>query len=164
MKTIQKLSLRSLSVYALLLFALLAGTGPLAFGQESVQGTLTLPVAAKLGNTSLPPGEYKFYVHLLGPTRSMEGVQLVSSRVAVLLMGTTKDAPLASALALVSRPGPNAPKMIDLLPEGNSLSIHAICLDSLGLVVEFYESNSKGTVSARVTQPSSAVISANATN
>jgi hypothetical protein len=164
MKTNLKLSFRSFALAAMFLLAILAGAGPLAFAQESVQGTLTLPVAAKLGNTSLPPGEYKFYVHLLGPTLSMEGVQLVSSRVAVLLMGTAKDAPLASALAMVSRPGPNTPKMIDLVPEGNTLAIHAISIDSLGLVVQFYESNSKPTAIAHTIQPSSAVISAKATN
>ena len=164
MKTSLKLSFRSFALAAAFLLAILAGAGPLAFAQESVQGTLTLPVTAKLGNTSLPPGEYKFYVHLLGPTRSMEGVQLVSSRVAVLLMGMSKDAPLASAIAMVSRPGPSAPKAIDLMPEGNSVSIHAISLDTLGLVVQFYESNAKPAVIARATQPSTAVISAKASN
>ena len=64
------LCLRPFRVVALLLLALARGSGPLAFAQDSVHGTLHLPLAARVGNTMLHPGDYKFTVSLIGATHS----------------------------------------------------------------------------------------------
>jgi hypothetical protein len=68
-------SKRSLGMVALLGLASLAGTGPLACGQETFQGKLTLPVEARLGNTVLSPGEYQLRVALVGTTLSVNSIQ-----------------------------------------------------------------------------------------
>ncbi len=162
MKIMHKRSLRSLSLFALFLLALLAGTGPLALAQEAVQGTLTLPVAARLGSTLLPPGDYKFTVQLIGAVRSVEGVQLVSTPVSVLLMGTSKDAPVASALAMASRPDPRNPKLLEFVPDGHGVAIHSISLDNLGVVLQFFDATAHNTMRAHTTPPTPSIISAKA--
>jgi hypothetical protein len=164
MKLFQKLSPRSFSITALFVLALLAGTGPLALGQESVQGTMTLPVAARLGSTLLPPGEYKFSVQLIGSTRSVAGIQLVATPVSVLVIGMSKDAPIASALAMASRPDPRNPKLLELMPDGSGLAIHSISLDTLGLVLQFFDSGARTALHVRAPQSSPSVISAKASD
>ena len=162
MKIMQTPSLRSLALFAVFALALLAGTGPLALGQEAVQGTLTLPIAARLGSTLLPPGDYKFTVQLIGAVRSIDGVQLVSTPVSVLLMGTSKDAPIASALAMASRPDPRTPKLLEFVPDGHGVAIHSIALDTLGVVLQFIDTAPQSTMRARTTQPTPSTISAKA--
>jgi len=162
MKIMPTRSLRSLSLFAVFLLALLAGTGPLALGQAAVQGTLTLPVSARLGSTLLPPGDYKFAVQLIGAVRSIDGIQLVSTPVSVLLMGTSKDAPLASALAMASRPDPRTPKLLEFVPDGRGLAIHSISLDTLGVVLQFIDTTPQNAMRARATQPTPSTISAKA--
>ena len=161
MKSLRSLSVRSLSLFALFVLALLAGSGPLAFGQQAVQGTITLPVAAKLGSTMLPPGEYKFTVSLLGETRSISDIA-VTNRVYVLLVGTSKDAPVASAIAMASPIGAHNPLPANFVSAGDSLMISAIPFPEYGIVVQFYGASGKEALHARAMPSPSAVVSAKA--
>jgi len=160
MIALQKLSLHSLRTIALLSLALIAGTGPLAFAQSSVQGKLSLPVEARLGNTMLPPGEYQFSVQLLGSLRSVGAIQNAYGPVAVLLVSTSKGGPVAGVLATASRLDPRNPVSNDIQPELSGNRIHSITLENLGLVLQIVEGSSKSVMHARATAPAQVVASA----
>jgi hypothetical protein len=161
MKNFRSLSVRSLSLLALFVLALLAGTGPLASAQEAVQGTMTLPVAARLGNTMLPPGEYKFTVSLIGDTRAIRDVAH-ASHVYVLLVGTAKDAPVVSAIAMASPLDAHSPMPANFISIGDSLAISALPLPEFGIVVQFFGTAGKEALHASDTQPPTGVMSAKA--
>ena len=161
MKSSRLLSVRSLWLYALFVLALLAGTGPLSFAQQAVQGTMTLPVAARLGNTTLPPGEYKFTVALIGDTHSIRDVA-VANRVYVLLTGTFKDAPTASAIATISPLNPHDPLPPNLVVAGNAIVINALPIPDFGIVVQFQGVSGKEALHTRFTQPAPSAMSAKA--
>ena len=129
-------SKRSLGMVALLGLAALAGTGPLASGQETVQGKLTLPFEARLGNTVLPPGEYQLRVALVGTTLSVNSIQDVYTPVIVMVTPLTKAGPVASVLAMAYKRDLRNPKAMDIQPDGSGKMIHSIPLDDLGLVLQ----------------------------
>ena len=156
MKSFRSRSVRTLSLSALFVLALLAGTGPLAQAQEAVQGTMTLPVAARLGNTMLPPGEYRFTVSLMGDTHAIRDVAR-ASHVYVLLVGTSKDVPVASAIAMASPMDPHFPIPANFVSAGDSLAISALPLPEFGIVVQFFVA-AKEPMHANATQPSASVI------
>jgi len=151
MNTIQmkSLSLRSVGTMLLLGLATLAGTGPVALGQDTVLGKLTLPVEARLGNTMLPPGEYKLCIQLLGTTLSFNSIQAVNSPVMVLVTGMAKGGPVASTLAMASRQNLRNPQALNLVPDTAGTTIHSISLDNLGLVFQFVDSGTKDTLHAK---------------
>jgi hypothetical protein len=160
MTTLQKLSLNSLRILALLSLALIAGTGPLALAQDTVQGKVSLLVGARFGNTILPPGEYHLSVQLLGAKRSVEAIQSVDTPVAVLLISTAKGGPAAGSLAMASRPDPRNPIANDIRPDGSGYKIHSVTLENVGLVIQFVEGSSKGTLHTRAAAPAQVVASA----
>jgi hypothetical protein len=164
MKTNLKLSFRSFALAAMFLLAILAGVGPLALAQESVKGTMTLPVAARLGNTMLPPGEYKFSVALIGLTHSILDVEAVPVRVAVFVSSTSKGGAVASAIAEASRLQPSGPQPVNLLTDGDAMMIHSLALSDFGIVVQFFGAAKTSTLHAQSTPTSTTVISAKATN
>ena len=84
--------MRWVGTIVLLGLAALGGTAIPALCQEMVQGKFTLPVEARLGNTVLPAGEYKFSVVPLGNIRLADSIQVVSSYVQVVVRGTAKRA------------------------------------------------------------------------
>ncbi|HUL34932.1 MAG TPA: hypothetical protein VL128_13695 [Candidatus Eisenbacteria bacterium] len=161
MKLFASLSLRSFLIGSAFLIALLAGTGPLAFGQETIQGTMKLSVAARLGSTVLPAGEYRLSVSMLGGTHSLSDVQ-VASHVAVLVTGMSKNAPTASVIATAFRSTPNSPKPVNFASFSDGLAIHSIALDSYGVVIKFYETGAKTTLRAGVSPASSTMMAAKA--
>jgi len=154
------LSLRSIRIAAFLLLAVVAGSGPLVFAQESVQGAMTLPVAVKFGNNILPPGEYKFFVQLLGTTRSFEDVQLVANPVSVLFIGVSKGTPSVSGMAAATRLDPRGPKALELVSDGDGMVIHSLTLESLGVWIQFAEPGATSAVHAHTPQATPAVASA----
>jgi len=159
MNTLQKLSLHSLRTIALLSLAFIAGTGRLAFAQETVQGKVSLLVEARVGNTVLPPGEYQLSVTLLGPIRSVDAIQSVDTRVVVFLISTTKGGPVASALAMASRFNPRYPIANEIRPDGSGYMIHSMALENIGLVIQFVEGSNKGMLHARAAAPAQVVAS-----
>jgi hypothetical protein len=158
------ISKRSLGMMALLGLAALAGSGPLAFGQETVQGRLTLPVEARLGNTVLPPGEYKLNVALVGTTLSVNSIQDVYTPVMVMVSPLTKGGPVASVLAMAYKPDLRNPKAMDIQPDGSGKMIHSIPLDNFGLVLQIIDGKSGNTLRARGPEMAQGVASAKASD
>ena len=157
-------SKRSFGMMALLGLAVLAGTGPMAFGQDTVQGKLTLPVEARLGNTVLPPGEYKFHVALVGTTLSVSSIQDVYTPVMVMVTPLTKDGPVASVLAMAFKPDSRSPRAMDIQPDGSGKMIHSLSLDNLGLVLQIIDNKSSNTLRARGPEMAQSVTSAKASD
>lgn len=149
---------------ALLALAALAGSGPLAFGQETVRGKLTLPVEARLGHTMLPPGEYKLNVALVGTTLSVNSIQDVHTPVMVMVTPLTKGGPVASVLAMAYKPDLRNPKAMDIQPDGSGKMIHFIPLDDLGLVLQIVDNKSANTLRARGPEMAQGVTSAKASD
>lgn len=149
---------------ALLALAALAGSGPLAFGQETVRGKLTLPVEARLGHTMLPPGEYKLNVALVGTTLSVNSIQDVYTPVIVMVTPLTKGGPVASVLAMAYKPDLRNPKAMDIQPDGSGKMIHFIPLDDLGLVLQIVDNKSANTLRARGPEMAQGVTSAKASD
>ncbi len=164
MIALQKLSLHSLRTIALLSLALIAGIGPLASAQETVEGKVSLSVEARVGNTVLPPGEYQLSVKLLGPIRSVDAIQFVDTPVAVLLVSTAKGGPVAGALAMASRINPRNPIANGIQADGPGYKIHSMALENTGLVIQFVEGSSKSTLHARAAAPAPVVASAKASD
>jgi hypothetical protein len=153
-------SKRSLGMVALLGLASLAGTGPLACGQETFQGKLTLPVEARLGNTVLSPGEYQLRVALVGTTLSVNSIQDVYTPVMVMVTPLTKGGPVASVLAMAYKPDLRNPKAMDIQPDGSGKMIHSIPLDDLGLVLQIINNKSANPLRARGPEMAQGVTSA----
>jgi hypothetical protein len=149
---------------ALLGLAALAGSGPLALGQETVQGKLTLPVEARLGHTMLPPGEYKLNVAFLGTTLSVNSIQDVYTPVMVMVTPLTKGGPVASVLAMAYKPDLRNPKAMDIHPDGSGKMIHCIPLENLGLVLQIIDNKSVNTLRARGPEMTRGVTSAKASD
>lgn len=157
-------SKRSFGIVALLGLAALAGSGPLAFSQETVQGKLTLPVEARLGHTMLPPGEYKLNVALVGTTLSVNSIQDVYTPVMVMVTPLAKGGPVASVLAMAYKPDLRNPKAMDIQPDGSGKMIHSIPLDDLGLVLQIIDNKSANTLRARGPEMAQGVPSAKASD
>ncbi len=156
-------SQRSLGMLALLGLSALAGSGPVAIGQETVRGTLTLPVEARLGNTVLPSGEYKLNVALVGTTLSLSSIQDVYTPVMVMVTPLTKGGPVASVLAMAYKADLRNPKSMDIQPDGSGKMIHSIPLDNLGLVLQIIN-KSANTLRARGPEMAQGVTSAKASD
>ena len=155
---------RSFGIVAFLRLSAFAGTGPLALGQDTVQGKLTLPVEARLGNTVLPPGEYRFHVTLAGTTSSVNSIQDVATPVIVTLNGLTKDGPIASVVAMAFKRDPRSPKAMDIQQDGAGKMIHAISLENLGLVLQIIDNKPAKTLHARGPDMALGVTSAKASD
>ena len=151
MNRLQKGSLRMSSMGTVVLLGLVAfgGTAPLALGQDMVQGKFTLPIEARLGKTVLAAGEYKFSVEPLGTIRSVGSIQVGNSQVLVVVSGMTNGGQVASLVAMASRPDTPNPRAQDILEVGTGMMIHSICLQKLGLVLEFNENKTKNAMLAR---------------
>jgi hypothetical protein len=157
-------SKRSLGMMAMLGLAALAGSGPLASAQETVRGKLSLLVEARLGNTVLPPGEYKLNVALVGTTLSVNSIQDVYTPVMVMVTPLTKGEPVASVLAMAYKPDLRNPKVMDIQPDGSGKMIHSIPLDNLGLVLQIIDNKSAITLRARGPEMPQGVTSAKASD
>ena len=110
----------------LLAVAALFGTAQNASAQDLVRGTFTLPVAAKLGNTDLAPGEYRFSVQSVDIINSVDSIQVGNSRVTVMVTGTNKDAHVVSLLANASKsaaPNSQIPNSLEFGAENTIRSI-----------------------------------------
>jgi hypothetical protein len=157
-------SKRSFRMMALLGLSAFAGTAPMAFGQETVQGKLSLPVEARLGNTVLPRGEYKLNVALVGTTLSVNSIKDVYTPVMVMVTPLTKGGPVASVLAMAFKPDLRNPKAMDIQPDGSGKMIHSIPLDNLGLVLQIIDNKSSNTLRARGPEMAQGVTSAKASD
>ena len=156
MKKSQKASLLlHFSGVTLLAVTAVLATAQSALAQELVRGTFSLPVAAKLGGTDLPPGEYHVSVQSLDAINSVDSIQLGNSRVMVTLNGTSKDAHAVSLLANASRSAVANSQTPSSLEFSAANAIRTITLTNLGLTIDFTGKQAGDIVrAARVTEPS----------
>jgi hypothetical protein len=150
---------RSLSVHflatALLAVAALLGTAQASLAQDLVRGTFTLPTEARLGNTILPPGEYKFAVQSLETINSVRSIQVGNGRVAVTVSGIAKGARVVSLQANASRPATPDSQKPDSIEFGTGMTIQSISLKNLGVTLEFNGNQTSNVLRARAPEPSS---------
>jgi hypothetical protein len=147
---------------ALLLSAALFATPKTVSAQDLVQGTFNLTSAAKLGNTSLPPGEYRFSVQSLNSINSVESLQAGNSRVEVTVIGTYRDAPIVSLMANARTATKS--QIANSMEFGDANSILSISLKNLGVTIDFLAKRSAEALRATRTPEATAVASAKSTD
>jgi hypothetical protein len=149
---------RSLSVQfaALALFTVggLLGTAPAARSQDLVHGTITLPVAAHLGNTTLAPGKYSYAIESLESIRSVDALQIGNSRVAVIVSSLGKDAHVVSLVANAFRADTLNSESSDSIDFGTGMTIRSISLNNVGVKVIFTANRNDDLLQAKASQPS----------
>jgi hypothetical protein len=160
----KSLRLRLVGTMLLLGMAALAGTGTVALGQEALQGTFILPVEARLGDTMLPAGEYKFYVEALGSTQATSSMQFGSSPVMVVVCGLAKGGPIVKVLATASKLDVHDPKTPSLQADDAGMVFHSMYLENAGVEVEFYTNKAKHAMQAKGPEVAQRVASAKASD
>jgi hypothetical protein len=154
---------RSLSMYfgSVALFAVgaLLGTAPAARSQDLVRGTITLPVAARLGDTTLPPGTYKFAVESLEAIRSADALQVGNSRVAVIVTSMAQDGQVVSLMANAFPADTLTSQSPDAVEFGTGMTIRSLSLKNEGLKVVF--TTSKTNYLLQATAPQSSAVRGN---
>jgi hypothetical protein len=155
MNATQKRSL-SAPLVALALFTAggLLGTAPAARSQDLVRGTITLPVTARLGNTTLPPGKYSYAVESLESIRSVDALQIGNSRVAVIISSLSKDSHVVSLMANAFRADTLNSESSDSIDFGTGMTIRSISLNDAGVKVIFLANRTAHLLQAKVSQPS----------
>ena len=130
----------------------LLGTAPGARSQDLVHGTITLPVAARLGNTTLAPGKYSYAIESLEEIRSVDALQIGNSRVAVIVSSLGKDAKVVSLVANAFRAdNSQSPDAVDF---GTGMTIRSISLNNAGVKVIFTANRNDHLLQATASQPS----------
>jgi len=149
--------MRSLSAYfagiALLAVGALFGTVRATLAQDLVRGTFALSTEARLGNTILSPGEYKFAVQSLETINSVNSIQVGNNRVAVIVSGVTKGAHVVSLMANASRSATPGSQTADSVEFGTGMTIQSIALKNLGLTLEFNGNQTRNMLRARAPEP-----------
>jgi hypothetical protein len=148
---------RSLSMHFVgLAFTVVAllGTASASRSQDLVRGTITLPVATQLGNTTLAPGKYSYVVESLGDIRSADALQVGNSRVAVIVSSLTKDGQVVSLMADAFRADSLNSQSADTIDFGTGMTIRSVSLKSAGLKVIFATNRNDHILQAKGSQPS----------
>jgi hypothetical protein len=148
---------RSLAVHFLglvLAVGAFLGTASPARSQDLVRGTITLPVAAQFGNTTLAPGKYSYVVESLEDIHSVDGLQIGNNRVAVILSSLTKDGHVVSLVATAFREGTLNSQSLDSVDFGTGMTIRSISLKSAGVKVIFTTNRNEHVLQAAASQPS----------
>jgi hypothetical protein len=148
---------RSLSMHFVgLAFTVVAllGTASASRSQDLVRGTITLPVAARLGDTTLPAGKYSYAVESLGDIRSADALQVGNSRVAVIVTSLTKDGQVVSLMADAFRADTLNSQSPDTIDFGTGMTIRSISLKSAGVKVIFTTNRNEHVLQAAASQPS----------
>jgi hypothetical protein len=149
---------RSLSVHfvALAVFTVgvLLATAPASRSQDLVRGTITLPVAARLGDTTLAAGKYSYTVESLGDIQSVDALQVGNSRVAVIVTNSANNSHVVSLLANAFRADTLNSQSPDSIDFGNGMTIRSISLKNAGLKVIFTTNRTNQTLQAKAQQPS----------
>jgi len=149
---------RSLSVHfvALAVFTVgaLLATAPASRSQDLVRGTITLPVAARLGDTALAAGKYSYAVESLGDIQSADALQVGNSRVAVIVTNSANNSHVVSLLANAFRADTLNSQSPDSIDFGTGMTIRSISLKNAGLKVIFTTNRTNQTLQAKAQQPS----------
>ncbi|HXM97740.1 MAG TPA: hypothetical protein VN982_04640 [Candidatus Dormibacteraeota bacterium] len=168
MNTLQNKSLRMrwLGSVVSLGLTVFAGIASPTLANETVQGDavngkFTLPMQARLGNTVLPAGNYKFSVITVGSIRSVSSIQTGNRLVQVVVWSLAKGGPLANMFATASKESDiTDPKPLDIREDENGMTIHSMWLEKLGMVIEFNGNKPNNVMRARAPEPQQAVASA----
>jgi hypothetical protein len=139
---------------ALFAVAALLGTAPAARSQDLVHGTITLPVAARLGDATLPPGTYKFAVESLEAIRSADALQVGNSRVAVIVTSMTQDGQVVSLMANAFPADTLTSQSPDSVEFGTGMTIRSLSLKNEGLKVIFTTNKTNHLLQATARQSS----------
>jgi hypothetical protein len=148
---------RSLSMHFVgLAFTLVAllGTASASRSQDLVRGTITLPVAARLGDTTLAAGKYSYAIESLGDIRSVDALQVGNSRVAMIVTSLSNDAHVVSLMADAFRADALNSQTPDSIDFGTGMTIRSISLKSAGLKVIFTTNRTDHILQAAAPQPS----------
>ena len=148
---------RSLSMYFLglaFIVAALLGTASTSRSQDLVRGTITLPVAAQFGNTTLAPGKYSYVVESLEDIHSVDGLQIGNNRVALILSSLTKDGHVVSLVANAFREGTLNSQSLDSVGFGTGMTIRSISLKNVGVKIMFATNRNEHVLQAAASQPS----------
>jgi hypothetical protein len=149
---------RSLSMHfggvALFAVGALLGTAPAARSQDLVHGTITLPVAARLGDTTLPAGKYMYAIESLGNIQSVEALQVGNSRVAIIVTSLSDNAHIVSLMANAFRADTLNSQSTGSVDFGSGMTIRSISLNTVGLRVIFPTNRASQTLQAKGPQPS----------
>jgi hypothetical protein len=132
----------------------LLGTASASRSQDLVRGTITLRVAARLGDTTLPAGKYSYAVESLGDIRSADALQVGNSRVAVIVTSLTKDGQVVSLMADAFKADTLNSQSPDTIDFGTGMTIRSISLKSAGLKVIFTTNRNDHILQAKGSQPS----------
>jgi hypothetical protein len=154
MNTTQKRSLSMHFVGLVFTVVALLGTASASRSQDLVRGTITLPVAARLGDTTLAPGKYSYAVESLGDIRSADALQVGNSRVAVIVTSLTRDGHVVSLMADAFRADTLNSQTPDSIGFGTGMMIRSISLKSAGLKVVFTTNRNEHILQAKGSQPS----------
>jgi hypothetical protein len=144
---------------ALFAVGALLGTAPAARSQDLVRGTITLPVAARLGDATLPPGTYKFAVESLEAIRSADALQVGNSRVAVIVTSMAQDGQVVSLMANAFPADTLTSQSPDAVEFGTGMTIRSLSLKNEGLKVVF--TTSKTNYLLQATAPQSSAVRRN---
>jgi hypothetical protein len=152
MNATQKRSLWMHSLSLAFTVAAFLGTAPASRSQDLVRGTITLPIAARLGDTTLAAGKYSYAVESLGDIRSAEALQIGNSRVAVIVTSlSTKDAHVVSLIADALKTETLNSRSSDSIDFGAGMTIRAISLKNAGLKVMFTTNRANHILQASAT-------------
>jgi hypothetical protein len=148
---------RSLSMHFVgLAFTLVAllGTASASRSQDLVRGTITLPVTARLGDTTLAPGKYSYAIESLGDIRSVDALQVGNSRVAVIVTSLSNETHVVSMMADAFRADTLKSQSPDSIDFGTRMAIRSISLKNSGLKVVFTANRTDHILQAAAPQPS----------
>jgi hypothetical protein len=148
---------RSLSMHFVgLAFTLVAllGTASASRSQDLVRGTITLPVAARLGDTTLEAGKYSYAIESLGDIRSVDALQVGNSRVAVIVTSLSNETHVVSMMADAFRADTLKSQSPDSIDFGTGMTIRSISLKNSGLKVVFTANRTDHILQAAAPQPS----------
>jgi len=113
-----------------------------------------LPVAARLGDTTLAAGKYSYTVESLGDIRSADALQVGNSRVAVILTSLAKDAHVVSLMADALRADTLNSQSPDSIEFETGMTIRSLSLKSEGLKVIFTSNRNDHILQAKGPQRS----------
>lgn len=147
----QKSWVRFAGSAALLGFLAFAGSGQRAAAQQNLRGEVVLPMEARLGDTVLPQGTYKFTVQPIGISRTIETSMVGNYQVLVTLVGESKGAPITSILATASKVPLREDGSDSIQVEGAEHTFQSMSLNSMGVMLKFYENKAKNVM--HETQP-----------
>lgn len=162
----KSLRMRWLGSIVLLGLAVFAGAASPTLANESVEGDsvngkFTLPVQARLGNKVLPAGDYKFSVITVGSLRSVSSIQTGNRLVQVVVWSLAKGGPIANMFATASKESDAADlKPLDIRADESGMTIHSMCLEKLGMLIEFNEDKPSNIMRARAPEPQQTVATA----